>query len=136
MATISTQPTAATHFFNLPELVKFVAEFSFRPYQYGIIPTLASLRLVNRTCNLAATPYAFQELRIQESIAYTRSRGRLNPRPDLVRRAFFSVCQLVGEEKVKQPLGEEENLRDIISQMPRLESFVCVGFCTLKDTSL
>jgi hypothetical protein len=128
MTTLSTQPTAATQFFNLPELVRFVAELSFRPYQHGVIPTLASLRLVNWTCNLAATPYAFLEMRISDSIAHTRSRCCFNPRPDLVRRALFSRYEAVDDE--------EEKLRALISQMSRLESFVCVGFCSLcKDAS-
>jgi hypothetical protein len=129
MTTLSTRPTAATQFFNLPELVRFVAEFSFRPYQHEIILTLASLRLVSWTCNLAATPYAFLEMRISDSIAHTRSRCCLNPRPDLVRRALFSCYEAVDDE--------EEKLKALISQMSRLESFVYVGPCTLyKDASL
>ncbi|KAH6856309.1 hypothetical protein B0I37DRAFT_73292 [Chaetomium sp. MPI-CAGE-AT-0009] len=133
MATVPTPPTAAAHFFNLPELVTFVAEHAFYPYQSGIIPTLANLRLVNWTCNVAATPYCFLELRISTSIAYTRSQRLLNPRPNLVRRSFFSFYEGVRRE--------EEALEAIISKMTRLESFVYNGhpltpalLQTLKDS--
>ncbi|KAK3294536.1 uncharacterized protein B0H64DRAFT_433676 [Chaetomium fimeti] len=119
MTTVTTPPTAAAQFFNIPELVAFVAEYAFYPHQYGIIPTLASLRLVNWICYTAATPYCYQELRISASIAYTRSRWRLNPRLDLVKRAFFSFYDGVRKE--------EEALGAMMSQMSRLESFVYNG---------
>lgn len=127
MTTISAQPPAATRFFGNPELVGLVAKHCLHPYAgRGIIPTLANLRLVDRTCNLMAKPVCFMEMRIVASLADTRTQGCLNPRRDLVKRVFFY--------HYVDGLGEQ--LKDIISEMSQLESFVCVRLCTLhKYTS-
>jgi hypothetical protein len=104
--------TAAAQFAALPELVALVAHHVFYSRDMFLLGRMCQ---VNRTFYAAASPYAFRELRIDNTLASTRVKRWQKTKLWLVKEVFFS--------SYKNLPAEEDSLKYLLSQLSRLESF-------------
>jgi hypothetical protein len=104
--------TAAAQFAALPELVALVAHHVFYSRDMFLLGRMCQ---VNRTFYAAASPYAFRELRIDDTLASTRVKRWQKTKLWLVKEVFFS--------SYKNLPAEEDSLKYLLSQLSRLESF-------------